>query len=197
MTKTRKGRKGVSTLKEITVVNIANSIYECENQKQLSQFYHTVLFSPVKSTLLKAAKAGYLKWYPSLKPKVIKNLPATMDSTKKRHMASQISGVRPTKNNNSNQDHSMDNTPQEPGNQKTHSVFIAMEEAKGRKYTDQTSRFPRTSNRGVKILLQKYIDLIWQKEQFKHIKIISSQDSHHYQKNSQWDSGIVYYTNVT
>eukprot|EP00957_Ditylum_brightwellii_P098295 7489562-Ditylum_brightwellii.AAC.1 len=34
--------------------NLANSIHECNTQKQLIQYYHVTFFSPVKSTMMKA-----------------------------------------------------------------------------------------------------------------------------------------------
>ena len=45
---------------------IANSLYECSNTHKLMHFYYACLNFPVKSTLLLAIKAGYLKGFPGL-----------------------------------------------------------------------------------------------------------------------------------
>jgi hypothetical protein len=45
---------------------VANSLYECSNTHKLIHFYYACLNFPVKSTLILAIKAGYLKGFPGL-----------------------------------------------------------------------------------------------------------------------------------
>ena len=45
---------------------LANSLYECSNTHKLNHFYYACLNFPVKSTLVLAIKAGYLKGFPGL-----------------------------------------------------------------------------------------------------------------------------------
>ena len=37
-----------------------NALYECENKRELIKYYHAALGSHPKTTLMAAAKAGYL-----------------------------------------------------------------------------------------------------------------------------------------
>ena len=48
-----------------------NSVYECQNKQQLIKYYHASLGSHPKTTLITAAKAGYLKGCPGLTAKAI------------------------------------------------------------------------------------------------------------------------------
>eukprot|EP00957_Ditylum_brightwellii_P194496 14813814-Ditylum_brightwellii.AAC.1 len=42
-------------------VHLANSVYNCNTQQQFIKYYHVVLFSPTKKTLINAAQRGYLR----------------------------------------------------------------------------------------------------------------------------------------
>eukprot|EP00957_Ditylum_brightwellii_P193715 14751213-Ditylum_brightwellii.AAC.1 len=42
-------------------IHLTNSAYDCNTQKELIQFYHAAMLSPVKKTLLEAARRGYLR----------------------------------------------------------------------------------------------------------------------------------------
>ena len=46
---------------------------------------------------------------------------------------------------------------QEENNQKTHHVYIALEDIEGKIFSDQTGKFPRTSSRGMKYVMIFYI----------------------------------------
>ena len=43
-----------------------HSVYDCKGERAITKFYHATLFSPVKSTLLKAIKKGYLRGWSGL-----------------------------------------------------------------------------------------------------------------------------------
>eukprot|EP00957_Ditylum_brightwellii_P108507 8276288-Ditylum_brightwellii.AAC.1 len=47
-------------------MHLANSVYDCNTQKALIQFYHATMLSRVKKTLLEAVRWGYLQWWPGL-----------------------------------------------------------------------------------------------------------------------------------
>ena len=46
---------------------------------------------------------------------------------------------------------------QEPNNERTHEVYISLEEIEGKIYSDQIGRFPRTSNCRMKYVMIFYI----------------------------------------
>ena len=56
--------------------NIVNNLYENKTQAELASFLHSTCFSPVKSTLIKAAKNGNFETWPGLTVELISaNLP--------------------------------------------------------------------------------------------------------------------------
>ncbi|KAL7524050.1 hypothetical protein ACHAXR_001126, partial [Thalassiosira sp. AJA248-18] len=62
------------------------------------------------------------------------------------HMDQRKVGIRSTKS--TTDPDSMEPVPQTPLNDKTHHVYMSIAEVEGRLYSDQTGRFPITSNRG-------------------------------------------------
>ena len=126
----------------------AHSIYECEQTSQLIKFYHAAAFSPTKMTWLKAVQNGYFRGWPGLTPDAIKKHIHTEEATIMGHLNQKQQGLRSTKTNNNH----TDDCPQEPNNEKTNEVYIAMEDVQGKLYSDQTGAFPRTSRRGNKYL---------------------------------------------
>ena len=64
----------------------ANHLYECENIKQLIQFYHATMASPVISTWCKAIDAGYFQGWPSLTSKRVREHIKVVDETEMGHM---------------------------------------------------------------------------------------------------------------
>ena len=47
----------------------------------------------------------------------------------------------------------LDTVTQEPNNEKTNEVYIALEEVRGKVYRNQTGKSPRTLNRGMKYVM--------------------------------------------
>jgi len=125
----------------------ANSIYECENLSQLITFYHATMGYPVVSTWCKAISAGYFQGWPSLTSKRVRKFIKTTSETEMGHMDQRKVGIRSTKTKPTDPD-SMEPVPQTPLNDKTHHVYMSIAEVEGRLYSDQTGRFPITSNRG-------------------------------------------------
>ena len=64
----------------------ANSIYEYENKEQLIKYYHASIGSHIKTTLISAEKAGYLKGCPGLNAESISKYFYVEDATKMGHM---------------------------------------------------------------------------------------------------------------
>ena len=60
-----------------------NNLIEDRNKPEMTQWYHTALFSPVKKTLIKAIKKGYFARWPNLTIDLInKHIPPSMETSK-------------------------------------------------------------------------------------------------------------------
>ena len=127
---------------------LANSIYECETTGQLIHFYHATMGYPVVSTWCKAIDAGYFRGWPSLTSKRVRKFIKVVSETEMGHMDQRKVGVRSTKVKPEPEPDSMEYIPQTPLNDKTHHVYMSIAEVEGKLYSDQTGRFPITSNRG-------------------------------------------------
>ena len=46
--------------------SLINSIYECDNTKEIIRYYHADFLSPTKHRMLAAEKLGYCRWCPGL-----------------------------------------------------------------------------------------------------------------------------------
>ena len=74
----------------------ANSIYECENTKQLVQFYHATMGFPTTSTWCKAIDAGYFQGWPDLMSQRMQKFIKVANETEMGHMDQQQAGTRST-----------------------------------------------------------------------------------------------------
>ena len=75
-------------------------------------------------------------------------------ATEKGHLDQKRQNLRSTKSRDDTNINSEDNLPtQELWNERTHEVFLAVHEVSGKIYSDQTGRFPHTSNRGMKYVM--------------------------------------------
>ena len=142
----------------------ANSLYDCDNTQQLTRFYHACLFSPAKSTLLKAINRGYLKGFPGLTSARVSRHITINDATEKGHMDQTRQGQRPTSRSNpsivliNTNDDTEDECVAPPSAiHNSHLVFMTLADTAGRIFTDQTGRFPVTSNRGNAYLVIFYV----------------------------------------
>ena len=151
-----------------------NSIYECENKEQLIKYYHSSLCSHPKSTLMAAARAGYLQGCKGLTAEAIGKYIGVEDATEAGHMRKAPAGARsttkPTRRGRpsiAQQEHAKERAAaaldaitvpaQEPDNQATHAVYMTTALADGWIASDQTGTFPRVSDRGNKIIAVFYI----------------------------------------
>jgi hypothetical protein len=131
---------------------ITHSLYDCDNTQQLTQFYHACLFSPVKSTLIKAINTCYLKGFPSLTLKRVSRHITINYATIKGHMDQTCQGQRSTSHSiNRNpsptisidtHDNDDDILPVHIPERSTNLVFMAIHDITGAVFTDQTGRFP-------------------------------------------------------
>ena len=112
---------------------LANSVYECETTCQLIQFYHATMGFPVVSTWCKAIDAGYFRGWPSLTSKRVRKFIKVSSETEMGHMDQCRVGVRSTKTDDAD---SMEPVPQTPSNDKTHHVYMTLENVQGKLYSD-------------------------------------------------------------
>lgn len=127
--------------------NTVTSVYQHSRIKDTIQFLHAALFSAPKSTILKAAKAGFLSTWPLLTPTNISKYLTETIATKKGHLARVRKNIRSTKRQKVEDDEQF-NVVQEP---KTHQVFMVILDTNNLKntaYSDLTGAFPYTAANG-------------------------------------------------
>ena len=112
--------------------------------------------------MLAAEKLGYFQGCPGLTRKAINNHLGVETATEKGWMTQVIQGAHTTRSSVTALYETNDKCTaipqQEPGNSKTHEVyFTATNAGNGLIYSDQTGRFPRTSNRSNKYLAISYV----------------------------------------
>ena len=73
-----------------------NALYECQNKEELIKYLHASLCSPPKTTLIAAAKAGYLLGFPALTAEAISKYIKIEEATEAGHMRAAPSGTRST-----------------------------------------------------------------------------------------------------
>ncbi|KAL9178273.1 hypothetical protein ACHAXT_001701 [Thalassiosira profunda] len=121
----------------------ANSVYDLPSMEQGIRWMHAVCGYPVKSTWLKAVKAGNFHGWPLLSPSAIKKYYPETAETPKGHMAQSRKNVRSTKSK-----------PLEIGNPdplkgiKKRDVAIHVYDARETVFSDQTGKFPVRSQAG-------------------------------------------------
>jgi hypothetical protein len=150
----------------LPATTVANSLYECSNTHKLTHFYYACLNFPVKSTLLLAIKAGYLKGFPRLTADRVRCHIDVSVASERGHMDQVRQGQRSTRRALSSipvvlphncVDSNMDTPPQQPSNERTQQVILSVHEFTGDIASNQTGRFPVTSNQGNTYLALFYI----------------------------------------
>jgi hypothetical protein len=118
---------------------------------------------PVVSTLTNAINKGYLKGFPGLTAQRVCGHIQINNATKKGHMDQTCQGQRsmqPHTTNTSNTNNLLnddDVLPNHINKGLTNLVFMVIHDITGLVFTNQTSRFPITSNRGHAYLVIFYI----------------------------------------
>jgi hypothetical protein len=126
-------------------------------------FYHTCLFLLVVSTLTNAINKGYLKGFPGLTAQHIHCHVQINNATKKEHMdqTRQVQrSMQPNPANTSNANNLLkdDNVlPDHIDKGLTNLIFMVIHDITRLVFSNQTSRFPVTSNRGHAYLVIFYI----------------------------------------
>ena len=112
---------------------------------------------PVVLTWCKAINAGYFQGWPSLTSKRVRENIKVVNETEMGHMDQRRTGIRSTRPKPKQPPRStpeqemadvMESPPQSPNNNRCHQVFMTAAEVDRKLYSDQTGRFPITSNRG-------------------------------------------------
>jgi hypothetical protein len=145
------------SLSQFPSTAVANSLYECSTTHKLIHFYYACLNFPVKSTLILAIKAGYLKGFPGLTAARVRCHIDVNVASKRGHMDQVRQGQRSTKLAATaipivlppnRADSNMDPQPQQPSNKRTHHVFLMVHGVTGSIASNQMGRIPVSSTRG-------------------------------------------------
>ena len=136
----------------------ANSVYDLPSTEEAIKWMHAVCGYPVKSTWLKAVKAGnYIGWPLITEGNVKKYYPETTE-TPKGHMNQTRKNVRSTKVKPTTWEQPTQspleetNTSQLTG-KKVRDVFTRVYDIRETVFSDQTGRFPTRSQRGNKYIM--------------------------------------------
>eukprot|EP00978_Attheya_sp_CCMP212_P003484 scaffold7201_cov51-Attheya_sp.AAC.1 len=145
-------------LEQNTVPLQCNNVYAPNTIAEQMQYLHAAAFSPVILTWIKPInKKGYFRSWPGhhMVENVQKHLPKS-EATIKGHLDHIRENIRSTKDPiNDIKDENNDIPSQEPSNEQTNMMFLAIKET-NKVYTDQTGRFPVRSNRGNQCFLVLY-----------------------------------------
>jgi len=113
----------------------ANSVYHCTKLADIIDYHHLTMFSPVTSTWTTAINAGNFKTWPGLTAKRVQQYLRPSIATSKGHIKQIKQNIRSTKSQMSNL------------------VYTKEYELSKLICSDQTGRFPVTSNRGNKYVM--------------------------------------------
>ena len=126
---------------------ISKNIYKCETTGQLIQLYHKTMGYPCKFTWCKAITAGYFKGQPGLTAACVCLFIKAAEETEMGHMDQQRQGTCSTKTVPIKPG-TTEEVPQLTNNYFSHHVYTKTTNLEDKLYSDQTGRFPITSNRG-------------------------------------------------
>jgi hypothetical protein len=126
----------------------ANSIYDLPSIKQAIKRMHAVCGYPVKSTWLKAVKAGNFIGWPLLTEKNINKYYPETDETPKGHMNQQRKNVRSTK-----KPFEMCNAAAALRGKKVKDIFVKTYDVRETIFSNQTGQFPTRSQSGNKYIM--------------------------------------------
>ena len=130
-----------------------NNLYELPSIEPEIWYLHDAPGFLTKETWLKAIRNGsYLLW-PLTNVKNVNKFFPESEETQKGHMRTQRQGVRSTKNHRPAKAQTTDEAkptedPMQPPILKKKYIFIAIYSPRNTMYTDQTGKFPHSSNQG-------------------------------------------------
>lgn len=135
----------VPSKRERHTLEQANSVYDLPSTEQAIKWMHAVCGYPVKSTWLKAIKAGNFHGWPLLTARNVKKYYPETDETAKGHLNQTRKNVRSTKFEQAN-------TGDMRG-KKVRDVYMKVYDTRETSFSDQTGRFPTRSQRGNKYIM--------------------------------------------
>jgi hypothetical protein len=140
---------------------IANNVYELRNTGALVHYLHKALFSPTKSAMLQAVKAGHLITWPGLTEDAINKHLKLTPATAMGHMNQRQQNIQST----SKETIEKQPTPDTYLGTKTHLVYAVVVD-QGHLYTDLTGKFPVRSSKGNSYVMVCYV------YDFNYVKVI-------------------------
>ena len=132
------------------------NVYNDATIRDIIHFHHRTLFSPTKSTFLKALANNHFVGWPALSAQAVRQHLTLQTATLMGHMDQQRKNIRSTK--------TIPPTPEEqtadlspPQEQRSKDCYLTIRDVPtGQIYTDQTGPFPTVSSRGVKAVMVLY-----------------------------------------
>lgn len=133
--------------------------------KQIIKFLHLSLFSPSKSTLLKAIHNNHFVGWPALTHEnVAKHLRLEvptilghMDQIRQHTRSTKPRPEGPRPQPPPEETNDADEIPHTDSHERTHQAYLSMQDLPtGRVYTDQTGSFPVVSSQGIKAMMVLY-----------------------------------------
>ena len=129
--------------------------------RDIIKFFHLALFSPTKSTLLKAIQNNHFIGWPGLTERNVKRHLQLEEPTIMGHMDQQRQGTRSTKGGTAPPPEAtqdlMEELNVETLDARTHATYFSIQDLPtGRVFTDQTGTFPVVSSQGTKAVMILY-----------------------------------------
>ncbi len=131
------------------------SVYQHTRLREAMQFLHAALFSASKSSVLKAAKAGFLSTWPLLSPTNITKYLSETIATKKGHLSRIRKNVRSTKAPIQPEEDPFDVT-QEAKSNEVYLIILDTQNMKETAYSNLTGAFPFTAANGDRYIFVFY-----------------------------------------
>ena len=135
-----------------------NNLEQITTKKGVIDFLHAALFSPVKSTWLRAIRRNHFVTWPGINSTDVAKHLQTSVATAKGHLDRKRKNTRSTQTKQTSRDDANQEDIEPTPEVKTEEVFIAFLSADttGTVYTDLTGKFPVTSRMGNKYILVLY-----------------------------------------
>ena len=131
------------------ILRQANSVYDLPSTEEAIKWMHAVCGYPVKSTWIKAIKAGNYVGWPMLTERNVKKYYPETNETPKGHMAQTRKNARSTKSKPIKE---YKNKDQLVGKKKQ-DIFTKVYDVRDTIFSDQTGQFPTRSRRGNKYIM--------------------------------------------
>jgi Reverse transcriptase (RNA-dependent DNA polymerase) len=146
---------------QATPIHTANLTIHDAVTKDIIKFLHLSLYSPTKSTLLKAIQNNHFVGWPGLTQQNVKRYLQLEEPTIMGHMDQQRQGTRSTTRTRVTNETVTQDQPTIGHNEdtptRTHMAYISIQDLPtGRVYTDQTGAFPVVSSQGIKAVMIMY-----------------------------------------